>query len=109
MPISIKGAGTDKDVFYTERYKTMVRSERELLLRKTTDFPIVSRSELYAYRHDFYRLLRVLNVLPHLHWTIAYLNGIEDPSMDCSHLSSIRMIDEDVLAQSITRSNTQRA
>lgn len=109
MPLSTNNFSNGKDVFFTEAYKTMVRSEKELLVRLTTERPIVSQSELRAYRHDFYRLLRVYGYAPHLHWTIAYLNGIENPSADCSGLQSIRVIDEAHLSDRIARSNTARA
>lgn len=109
MPLSTNGFSNGKDVFFTEAYKTMVRSERELLLRQTTERPIVSQAELRAYRHDFYRLLRVYGYAPHLHWTIAFLNGIENPSMDCSGLQVIKVIEETHLAERIARSNTVRA
>lgn len=109
MPIPNNDFGKDKEVFFTEGFKTMVRSERELLLRLTTEIPIRSQSELQAYRYDFYRLLRVYNIDSHLHWVTAYLNGIENPSMDVSGLSSIKIISESVLADRIARSNTAEA
>lgn len=108
MPLANNFSG-GKDYYYTETFKTMVRSERELLLRVTREVPIRSLSELQAYRNDFYRLLRAYNVSEHLHWVTAYLNGIEDPFADCGNMKSIHLIDDSILSERIARSNTTQA
>lgn len=109
MPLANNDFSNGKEVYFTEAFKTMVRSERELLLRQTTEQPIKSPSDLHAYRYDIYRLLRTYKVPSYLWWVTAYLNGIEDPFADISGLSSIRMISEQALSDRIVRSNTTRA
>lgn len=108
MPLANNDFTEGKELYYTEAFKTMVRSEREVFLRQTTDHPIIDRAELHAYRYDIYRLLRNYNVAPHMWWVTAYLNGIEDPFTDISEMVSIRMIAEEVLSDAIVRSNTVR-
>lgn len=109
MPLANNDFSNGKEVYFTEAFKTMVRSERELLLKSATDLPIRDPSELQAYRYDFYRLLRAYGFSHYLHWTIAYLNGIEDPFADIGELTSIRVVNEQTLANVIVRSNTLRA
>lgn len=106
MPISESGYGADKAVFYTQAYKTLVRSQKEILLRGATVIPIINRHELYAYRNDMYRLLRSLNIDPHLYWTVAFLNGIENPDQDITGLTSVYTISEQQLEKALARSNT---
>lgn len=108
MPIPGTSSSSDKDVFYSDRFKTMVRSEKELFLRSVTNVPIMERNVLYAYRNDFYRLLRAYNVQPHMYWAVAYLNGIEDPTQDITHLTSFYNIDENILTKAMARSSTVR-
>lgn len=108
MPIPNNVMGSDKDVFYTDRFKTLVRSERELLRKTANSQPILELNKLYAYRNDFYRLLRNYNIQPYLYWATAFINGIEDPSQDITHLTSFLTINEESLASAISRSNTVR-
>lgn len=106
MPISDSGYGADKAVFYTQAYKTLVRSQKEILLRGATVIPIINRNELYAYRFDIYRLLRSLSIDPHMWWTIAYLNGIENPQQDITKLTAIYNIDQQQIEKALARSDT---
>lgn len=106
MPIPNNEIGSDKDVFFTDSFKTLVRSEKELLKRTAHTKPIIEKNVLYAYRNDIYRLLRYLSVPSYLYWATAYINGIEDPTQDITHLSSIYLLDESTLSGAISRSNT---
>lgn len=106
MPIAEEGYSGDKAIFFTQEYKTLVRSEKEILLRSATTLPIMNRNELYAYRTDVYRLLRSLGVQPHMYWTVAFLNGIENPDQDVSHLTFIYTLDDRILEKALSRSNT---
>ena len=106
MPIPNNSSAADKAVFYTEPFKVLVRSEKEVLLRSAATVPIINRHELHAYRFDIYRLLRSLKIQPHLYWATAYLNGIEDPGQDISGLQSILTVNEEILNKAITRSST---
>jgi hypothetical protein len=106
MPIPNNEINSDKDVFFTESFKTLVRSEKELLKRSAHSKPIVEKNVLYAYRNDIYRLLRSFEIPSYMWWATAYINGFEDPTSDITNLSEIFIIDESVLAGAISRSNT---
>lgn len=109
MPLQLDDFSEGKDIFFTESFKVMVRSEREFIIRESSEAPISSRSQLFAFRYDIYRLLRVMNVPSYLWWVTAYINGIEDPSSDITHLQSIRKVNESALSARIARSNTTAA
>lgn len=106
MPIPNNDINADKDVFFTERFKTLVRSEKELLKRTAHQKPIIEKNVLYAYRNDIYRLLRHFEIPSYMWWATAYINGIEDPTQDITHLEYILMMDESIIASAISRSNT---
>lgn len=106
MPIANNEINSDKDVFFTERFKTLVRSEKELLRRTAHSKPIVEKNVLYAYRNDIYRLLRHFNIPSYMWWATAYINGIENPTQDITSLEGILLLDESVLSGAISRSNT---
>jgi len=109
MPIANNDFSNGKDVFYTERYKTLVRSELELIRKEASYFPNVIPAVQQAYKNDFYRLLRSLGVPSYLWWTTAYINGITDPFEDISGLTLIYQVSEDALNARIARNNTSRA
>lgn len=108
MPISDAGYSTEKDIFYTDRYKTLVRSQKEALLKSAQQIPILNRAELHAYRTDVYRVLRSLNIAPHLYWTTAFINDLTNPDADVSKLQFIYSVPESLLEKMISRSDTQR-
>ena len=106
MPIPNNESDSDKGLFYTDRYKTLVRSEKEILLRGASVVPFTDMSMVYAFRTDFYRLLRVMKVPAHLRWTVAYLNDVIDPNQDISGMRSFLQVDETDLYKAIARNNT---
>ncbi|ASU03873.1 hypothetical protein JOAD_42 [Erwinia phage vB_EamM_Joad] len=95
--------------YYTEEFKTLVRSEKELLLKSAGTKSIINRYSVQMYRFDFYRLLRSEGIPPHLYWATAFINGIEDPFMDISGLKEIRTLNESELESVIARKNTVRS
>ena len=107
MPIDT-GGNAMYDFFYTEEFKVLVRSQKEILLRSAGELPLVNRSEVQMYRYDFYRLLRSLGIPNHLHWATAFINGIEDPFKDNSGIKEIRTVSQSQLEDIITRKNTTR-
>jgi len=109
MPIPNSESDNGKDVFYTDAFKTLVRSEKEILLRSSQQIPIIDRAMLYAFRADFYRVLRVMNVPAHLRWATAFINDVIDPNQDVSDMQSFQMISESDLNKAIARSNTVKA
>jgi hypothetical protein len=106
MPIPNNTIGTDKDVYFTERFKTLVRSEKELLVRTASSTSLLEQHVLWAYRNDFYRLLRYYGIPSHLWWVTAYINGIENPMQDISKMVAFLRPDESTLSNAIARSNT---
>lgn len=106
MPIPNNDISSDKDVFFTARFKTLVRSEKEQLRRSANTQAVLEQNALYAYRNDFYRLLRSFGIPSHLWWATAYINGIEDPTQDISGMTFFYTLDETTLAGAISRSNT---
>lgn len=108
MPISSNVISENKEVFFTERFKTLVRSEKELLIKQASSAPILEPNQVQAYRNDFYRLIRTHGVESHLWWATAYINGIENPTQDISGMTSFLTINETVLASALARSNTVR-
>lgn len=108
MPIGSLNVNATKDIFYTTRYKTMVRSLKEVLLKQSQALPIPNPNDRYAYRYDFYRLLRELGVPSHMRWTVAFLNDITDPFADNSKKIEIHSIEESLVLSAISRSNTRR-
>lgn len=109
MPLPSSDFSNGKDVYFTEAFKTMIRSERESLIRESTEFPAIPPNELFAYRYDIYRLLRSLGVPSYLWWTTAFINGIENPFADVSGLKVLRKVNEESLSNRIARSNTVQA
>lgn len=107
MPISTNNSEGDKSIFFTPEYKTLIRSLKEVLLQSTTSLPIPNPNDRYAYRNDFYRLLRSLGIKSHMWWTIAYLNNVENVNKDNSHIIEIRNVDENLVIRAISRSNTK--
>ena len=94
MPISLNSGNP---FFYTEEYKTIIRSCKEILLSRASFSPFVDDSLRFAYRNNFHKLLRRMggmsSLIPEdMIWTISYLNGIENPNQDFSHLKGIYTI-----------------
>lgn len=109
MPLPNDNFNTGKEIYYTEDFKVLVRSERESLRREASYYKEITPAVIYAFRNDFYRLLRTQGTPPYLWWATAYINDIHDPFADISHLSLIMKINEEGLANRIARNNTTRA
>lgn len=107
MPIGSLNTSTANNIFYTPEFKTLVRSLKEVLIKEAQSLPIVNANERYAYRYDFYKLLRSLNVPSHMYWAVAFLNGVTDPTKDNSHITSVLNISEESVLRAISRSNTR--
>lgn len=105
MPLHLQTFG-DMDLYYTERYKVLIRSNKELLIETATTVPLLDRVNVYAFRYDIYRLLRSLNVEQHMFWTNAFINDIINPNQDISNLKEIKIANEQVISKMIARSNT---
>lgn len=108
MPIGSLNPSPNTDIFYTPRYKTLVRSLKEILVEQAQALPIPNPNDRFAYRNNFYKLLRELGVSSHMYWTIAYINGVEDIFKDNSSIIQVLNISESVVLAAISRSNTRQ-
>lgn len=107
MPIGSINNSAANNIFYTPEYKTLVRSLKEILVKEAQSIPVVNANERFAYRYDFYRLLRSLKIPSHMYWTVAFLNGVTDPTKDNSTIIEVLNISEESVLRAISRSNTR--
>lgn len=93
------------EYFYTEDFRTIVRSCKEILVGRASPVPITDRGRLFAYRHNFHKFLReyggdtLARISEDMIWVISYINDIEDPTQDFSNMQFVLMVTrEDLLA-----------
>lgn len=93
MPISINDGN---QYWYTDEFKTIIRSCKEILLEGASYAPFIDRSIVFAYRFNFHKFLRELrnkengdSVPEDMIWVTSFINGIEDPNSDWSKLEGI--------------------
>ena len=109
MPITVTVTQTgNKDFYYTEEFKTLVRSEKEYFFNNATEESYLVPAIVYAFRYDFYRILRESSVPQYLWWATAFINDVNDPFQDMSGLKKFYRIDEQLLEAAIARKNTVR-
>lgn len=112
MPIYLDSGNS---YYYTDEYKTTIRSCKEILLAQATFLPFPDESIKFAYKNNFHKFLREYRTLlggsgsfeEHLIWTISFINDIENPNADFSHLKGIWVITE-VIIDSIIQINRVR-
>lgn len=109
MPLANNDFNNGKEAYYTERFKTLVRSELEFIKKEAGYYQQITPSIQQAFKNDFYRLLRVMGTPSYLWWATAYINGITDPNQDISGMTLIYRINEEALNTRIARNNTARA
>lgn len=97
------------EYFYTDEFKNIVRSCKEILIEQATKVPITDKAKQFAYRHNFHKYLREFsdgyaNKIPEdIIWAVSFINGIEDPTKDFSHLEILYFIThEDLLMMTQT-------
>uniref|UniRef100_A0AAU8L0X3 Uncharacterized protein n=1 Tax=Pantoea phage Survivor TaxID=3232176 RepID=A0AAU8L0X3_9CAUD len=93
MPIMIPEGNP---YYYTDEFKTIIRSCKEILLEGASYAPFVERNIVFAYRFNFHKFLRELrnkedgqSVPEDMIWVVSFINGIEDPTADWSYLQGI--------------------
>lgn len=91
MPLKIQSGNS---YYYTPEFKTIIRSCKEILLKQAAFSPFVGDAVKFAYRYNFHKFLRQLGgetpAIPEdMIWVTSYINGIEDPNADFSHLVGI--------------------
>jgi len=99
-------AVSEDDYYYTEDFKTLMRSHRDFILEQTPPSKEVDTNLLQAYHHDFYRLLKHHKVPPKFWWLCAYLSDIKTPFDDIRRLDKWYNPSPDVIEQIIARNNT---
>lgn len=108
MPLTTSNI-SENEVYYTEDFKTLIRSHREYLLANTQPSVELDTSLLYAFKNDFFGYLRAKGVEPKLWWVCAYLSDIKTPFQDISRLEKWYRPDPDAIDRIISRSNTVRS
>lgn len=91
--------------YYTDEFKTIIRSCKEIILQRASFAPFVDDSVKFAYKYNFHKFLRQLKrknddgraVSEDLIWTTAFINGIENPNQDFSKLPGIYTVTPDVI------------
>lgn len=107
MPLRVESG---PDIFYTREYEILIRSNKAYLLSLCTEIPITRLDLLMANRTDFYRFISYYpdyETPLYLRWTIAFLNGIDNPRQDISQLKKFLMIDEAVINKLIIKSQSE--
>lgn len=106
--MSIKLTPED-DYYYSDAFKTLVRSNKRYLLRACEHIQIVELDFLYVNRNNVYGLLArlpSLNIPTHLLWVTAFLNGITNPNEDISKRTEILKIAPAVIEELIRKQKT---
>lgn len=88
--------------YYTEQYKTIIRSCKDILLSQAEWIPFDDTVKAWAYRGNFNKLIRALTLTSRgmsedLIWTIAFINDIENPNQDLSGLEGIFIVNKGVI------------
>lgn len=85
------------DLYFSEPFKVIVRSCKEVLLENSSEFAIIDRSFLYAHRNNFYAFLRGLGFDERLIWVIAFINDIVDPMISFESKKTLRTVTLDTI------------
>lgn len=91
MPVSIPYGNP---YYYTDEFKSIVRSCKEILVNQAAQSPFVDDSIKFAYKYNFHKFLRNLGgdqptIPEELIWVTSFINGIENPNDDFSHLENL--------------------
>lgn len=113
MTISLSGGN---DYYYSDEYKTIIRSCKEVLLQNAQWSEFVDNSIRFAYRYNFHKFLRNLRtqksdetaIPEELIWTISFINGIEDPTQDFSYMKGIWTVNIETVDMLIQATRTRR-
>lgn len=102
------------EYYYTDEYKTVVRSCKELILQQASWVPITDPSISYSYRNNFHRFLRNIELTNNVGisedmiWTISYINGMENPNKDFSSITGLWFVSKDTIDSFIQINRVQR-
>ena len=85
------------DVYFSENFKVVIRSCKEILLDSSRTLPITDKSFLFAHKNDFYAWARGIGMDERLIWINAFINDIVDPTGDISNLKEIQTVTIDTV------------
>lgn len=113
MPIAVPYGN---EYYYTDEFKSIVRSCKEILLAQASFSPFIDRSVAFAYRYNFHKFLRSLKqkdsdapaIDEDMIWVVSFINGIEDPSADFSNLPGIYVVNHDIIDKIIRINRVKR-
>lgn len=113
MPIPYTGG---KDYYYSDEYKVIIRSCKEVLLQSASYTPFLNNGIKFAYQYNFHKFLRQLRtdnsditaIPEELIWTISFINGIENPNEDFMHLDGIYTVTFEIVDMLIQSTRTRR-
>jgi hypothetical protein len=113
MPLPYEGGDS---YYYTDEYKVIIRSCKEVLLQSAFYTPFQGPGIKFAYRYNFHKFLRQIRtdnsemtaIPEELIWTISFLNGIENPNQDFSHLDGIYTVTAESIDLMIQTTRTVR-
>ena len=100
------------DIYFSEEFKVMVRSNKEFLISRSQRFPIIDKALVEAHKYNFYNVLRILtngSITQSHAWVIAYINDIKNPDQNISGMESYLYVDQTVIDQMLSRMNTERS
>lgn len=109
MPIASISSIQSDDAYYTEDFKTLVRSNKENIIANSFKVAVVDMEFLYAFKTSQYQFLRSQNVDPKYWWTCSYINGWKKPTFDIQRISSWLRPNEDYIDNMLARNNTERS
>lgn len=112
MPIYLASGNS---YYYTEEFKTIIRSCKDVLLSGATFSPFAPGVR-FAYKYNFHKFLRnlrteggeVYSVPEELIWAISYINGITNPNQDFSHLEGLYTVTKEQIDLMIQSTRTRR-
>lgn len=94
MPLAIT---LHDNTYFTEEFKNIVRSCKEILLDNSSEYSMLDRTFLYAHRNNFYAYLRGCGFSEELIWPIAFINDITDPTKGFENKKILRTVTIDVI------------
>lgn len=109
MPIPSTSTVQSNDYYYSDDFKTLVRSHKDNIINNSGRAAIIDQSVLYAFGNDFYRFLRSNQVDPRYWWATSFINGWNKPDFNISKIDGWIRINEDYLSDLISRSNSIRS
>ena len=94
------------DVYFSSETKTILRAEKEYLVKMADTQTILIPAEVQAFKCDFCRIMRLLQIPIELYWVTMFINDIQDPNQDISGMTSFLVVNKTVIDAILRRTNT---